>query len=251
VVHLRLCSSGCCWPSPLLVHPCRSPDWIFEISSTFAVFPFVLLRPTSTGPRELRSSSEFLFQGPGRWFPTLSLGIRPGCSFRRRHRCRSAGVQPDLFRPSIDLFPGVHSRADIAALASVTKCQLRDPVPTSPFRTVPPVFSADCSTCVELCAIAGAGFAGLLHPAADPGVRCVSCVFRVTLTPQTGHCWSTCSQAREDRFPAARFIPPEEFPPPAAVSRRRDRCPRGVCFPQSPNRLVASVAGFDARVLTP
>jgi hypothetical protein len=31
----------------------------------------------------------------------LSLGIRPGCSLRRRHRCRSAGVQPDLFaRPS-------------------------------------------------------------------------------------------------------------------------------------------------------
>jgi len=71
------------------VCPCRSPGWIFKTSSILAVCSLVLLRSTSTGPRELRSSPEFWFQCPGRWLPTLSLGIRPGCAHHRRHCCRS------------------------------------------------------------------------------------------------------------------------------------------------------------------
>jgi hypothetical protein len=179
---------------PRLVRPCRSPDWTFELSSDsfyrvrglhnivadivgvrrIAVSPFALLRSTSAGPHRLRSSSEFSFHCPGRGFPTTSLGIRPGCAHRPRHCCRSHARRSGPIRPSIDLIPGVHSHDDIAATASVTRCQPRDRVPTSPFCTVTPVFSADRPALAGLCAVASAGFTGLLHPATDPGVRCVS-----------------------------------------------------------------------------
>jgi len=178
---------------PRLVRPCRSPDWTFELSSDSFPSPrssqrrlrhrgcpphrrlaCVLLRATSAGPPGLRSSSEVWFHRPGRGFPTTSPGIRPGSAHCRRHCCRSRARCSGPSRPSIDLVPGVHSRADIAAVASVTRCQPRDPVPTSPFCTVPPVFSADRPALAGLCAVASAGFPGLLHPVADPGVRCVS-----------------------------------------------------------------------------
>jgi len=236
-----------CWPSRssfiLVGHPTGSSR-LQALSPSFRSYCYDRQAPALVSFAPLQSSC---FKAPVGGFRPSLLGFAPVVPFAA-DIAAVALVFNRTFRPSIDLFPGVHSRADIAALASVTRCQPRDLVPTSPFCTVPPVFSADRPTCVELCALAGAGFAGLLHPAADPGVRCVSCVFRVTLTPQTGHCWSTCCQARENRFLAARFIPFEECPSPAAVPRRRDRCPRGVCFPQSLNRPVASVAGFDARV---
>lgn len=43
------------------------------------------------------------------------------------------------FHPSIDIIPRCNSHADIAAVASVTRCQPRNPVPTSSFRTTSPV----------------------------------------------------------------------------------------------------------------
>jgi len=170
---------------PLLVRRSRSPDSTFEVSSILAVFPVVLLRSASSGPRELRSSPKFLFQCPGRWFPTLSHGIRLGDARCRRHCCRSVARRSVPLRPSIDLVPGVHSRVCIAASASVLKFHLQNPVPTSPFCTVTPVFSADCPVCTGLCAVASAGFSGLLHPDADPGVRCVS--FRRSGDSDTPH----------------------------------------------------------------
>jgi hypothetical protein len=92
----------------------------------------------------------------------------------RRHCCRSHVHVAGPSRPSIDLVPGVHSRFDIAAVALVSRCQPRNRVPTSPFRTVTPVCSAERPALAGLCAVASAGFTGLLHPATDPGVRCVS-----------------------------------------------------------------------------
>jgi hypothetical protein len=114
---------------PRLVRPCRSPDWTFEHSSTIAVFPTVLLRPTSAGPRELRSSPEFLFQGPGRWFPTLSRGIRPGRASRRRHCCRSVHLRPDLSAP-----PSTCSPASTPAAALLPSLRSRSANLMIPFR---------------------------------------------------------------------------------------------------------------------
>jgi len=131
--------------------------------------------PSVDGPRELRSSPEFSFQPApvGGCRPPL-LGFVPGAASAADIAAGAVLVAPVLLRPSIDLVPGVYSRADIAAVASVSECQLRDPVPTSPFRTVSPVYSAVRPARAGLLPIAGLGFAGLLHPAADPGVRCVS-----------------------------------------------------------------------------
>jgi len=143
----------------------------------------------------------------------------------RRHCCRSRARCTGPSRSSIDLVPGVHSRADIAAVASVGRCHPSDPVPTSPFRTVSPVFSAVCPACAGLCTVAGAGFAGLLHPAADPGVRYVSPASSVTPTPPSsrslrlellvaGHAKDESSQRTSPRrIPPTcrRFVLPRPF----------------------------------------
>jgi hypothetical protein len=187
------------------------------------------------------------FKCPDRWFPTLSLGIRPGCAFRRRHRCRSVGRQPYLSAP-----PSTCSPASTPAPALLPSLRSRSATFAIPFRphrfARSRRFSPPIAPFTELCAITGAGFAGLLHPAADPGVRCVSFVMRVEPSPHTGRFWSVCRWSRESRFPAARFIPFGGCPPPAAVSCRHDRCLPGVRFPRGLDRGVAAVASVDVRV---
>jgi hypothetical protein len=63
--------------------------------------------------------------------------------------------------PSIDITVSVHSHATCPSRFGQRGATLASPVPPSWFRTTSAVSSAP-------------GFAGLLHPAADPGVRCVS-----------------------------------------------------------------------------
>ena len=161
-------------------------------------------------------------------------------------RCSSTGP----LRPSIDLVPGVHSRADIAAVASVRRCQPPDPVPTSPILTVTPAYSADWPACTGLCAIAGEDSRACCIPLPILGFAAFLAVIRVAPAPHTGHCWSVCSRSREFRVLAARFIPLKGFPPPAAVPCLHDRCLLDVRFPRSLDRCVATVAGFDVRVST-
>lgn len=117
---------------PRLVHPCRSPEWIIEVSSIIAVFPFRIATDDQSGPRELRSSPESWFQCPGRWFPTLSLGIRPGCAHHHRHCCRSDAPQPDLSAP-----PSTSSPASTPAptlLSSLRSGGANLPIPFRPHR---------------------------------------------------------------------------------------------------------------------
>jgi len=74
------------------------------------------------------------------------------------------------------------------------------------------------------------GVAGLLHPAANPGVRLR---FALTKTAVSG---GLCVE-----LPAARFAPLEGVPFPTAVSRRRDPCPLAVFTTSRPCSVVKSV----------
>jgi hypothetical protein len=61
------------------------------------------------------------------------------------------------------------------------------------------------------------GLAGLLHPAADRRVRCVSSAWSGGVSPggaSIAGCVACCS--RRLRFPASKFVPPGGFPPIAA-----------------------------------
>ena len=74
------------------------------------------------------------------------------------------------------------------------------------------------------------GVAGLLHPAANPGVRLR---FALTKTAVSG---GLCVE-----FPAARFAPLEGVPFPTAASRRRDPCPLAVFTTSRRCSVVKSV----------
>jgi hypothetical protein len=226
VVRLQCCSSGPVGQSRsslvLVGHP-TGP----EVSSIIAVFPSVLLRPTSTGPRELRSSPEFLFQCPGRWFPTLSLGIRPGFAHHCRHCCRSGTREPDLSAP-----PSTSSPASTPAPTLLPSLRLRGTNLTILFR--PHRFSRSRRLSPPIGPITRA-FAPLLTqdsracciPLPILGFAAFLIVVRVAPAPHTGQCWSVCSRSRERRVLAARFIPLKGFPSSAAVSCRHDRCLHG------------------------
>jgi len=69
------------------------------------------------------------FKGPDRWLPILSLGIRPGRASRRRHRCRSVGLQPDLSTP-----PSTSSPASTPATALLPSLRSRSATFAIPFR---------------------------------------------------------------------------------------------------------------------
>jgi len=190
------------------------------------------------------------FQCPGRWLPTNSLGIRPGSAHHRRHCCRSDAREPDLSAP-----PSTSSPASTPAVTLLPSLRSRGANLAIPFR--PHRFSRSRRLTPPIALLAQA-FAPLL--AQDSRACCIPLpilgfavfpvVIRVAPAPHTGHCWSVCSRSREFRIPAARFIPLKGFPPPAAVSCRHDRCLLDVRFPRSLDRLVASVAGFDARIPT-
>lgn len=171
------------------------------------------------------------------WLPfgACSLSIRAGLNRpppvalvaedRWRRTCdlhrRSAVV--GLRSPSPPTLPGVHSRKRCRLLRS-----RRIPSPRSR-STLVVLHHPDGFLRPEV--------AGLLHPAASHEVRRVSCssTFRFRAA---GAAWFRSGRA----FPAALFVPLEEFPPTAAVPHRCGRCPLAV-----PSFLLGSVARSRCR----
>jgi hypothetical protein len=95
--------------------------------------------------------------------------------FRARSYRPGRMIRPPLVGfvyPPIDVLPGVHSRrSDLAAVpTSGPGCRPGHRVPSSRFLTASTAFSALTFAPKR----SGRGVAGLLHPAADPGVRRVS-----------------------------------------------------------------------------
>jgi len=140
---------------------------------------------------------------------------------------------------------GVHSRS--VATASVWKLPPPDLVRlrgfSPPCRFSPPI----TRSCSWLCdSSAAAGLTGLLHPAADPGVRCVSLARRVSADP-TGD-WFPNRQPPVTSTPSSSHrvsYPPEDSPPLQLVPRFRGRCPlglRGFVSLDPPDAPVASCA---------
>jgi len=115
--------------NPRLVRPCRSPDWTCEISSIIAVFSSTLLWKVRAGPRELRSTPEFLFQIPRSVVSDPLSWDSSRLRFCRRHCCRSVGLQPDPATP-----PSTCSPASTPASASLPSLRSRSATFTIPFR---------------------------------------------------------------------------------------------------------------------
>jgi hypothetical protein len=136
--------------------------------------------------------------GPGRWVPTASRGIRR--AFARTPPSTSSGcVWP---------YPRYRYRFGDEVLEP-------RPAPTSSFHTTSPVCSAT-------------RFAGLLHPAADPGVRYVSA--RLSVEPAPRAC------------PVLDVLP--AGPRLAASSHRVSHPSKESPSPQ-PRRIAATVASSD------
>jgi len=135
------------------------------------------------------------------------------------------------------LLPGVHSRDDVAIAASGSEDLSEHRVPTSWFRTTAPVFSAVrpiAGTAVPIAFATSPGVAGLLHPAADRGVRRVSArcdVWFDHLSPFPEIGVRTTTSTASPR----RYLPLEELPPPAAVPCHHGRCPLDVFLGPAPH----------------
>lgn len=152
-------------PSPLLVRPCRSLGGTFEVSLPVTVSSAPTSRPRSWIPALLgfaRLVNEKVSPpprsiGPGRLTSTASPGIRE--SFRPL----------PLHRPH----PRCSPSQGVSTL-SESSCR-RSRAPTSSFLTTSPAFTTDCPdfTGLSITLHGDGGLAGLLHPAANPGVRCV------------------------------------------------------------------------------
>lgn len=111
-----------------------------------------------------------------------------------------------------------------------------------PHRPVPSSWFLTTST-----ASSARKFAGLLHPAASPGVRRVSS--RRRLRPETTR---ASYRTRSTRSPRRLFTPLEEFHPTAAVLRHRSRCPPGVApMPPLPLRTPPLPATHLTRTSAP
>jgi hypothetical protein len=194
------------WPSPspaglrgVPLAPRRSP-----FRRTPRAWTLVVFAPLQSSLSDLAVRAP----RPGRT-SAASPGIRRGCAPKRLA----------AHRPSVDTPSSVHSHGPASRPASATRCHPRRPVPPSWFRTTSAASSAR-------------SVAGLLHPAADPGVRPVSpgrLLHRVTT-------WVT-RPSRLPRSPRRPFTPLEDSPSIAAVPRHRGRCLRGV-GPPLPGRLA-------------
>jgi hypothetical protein len=109
--------------------------------------------------------------------------------------------------PSIDITSGVHDPGRAVARPSVSRMPSGSHVPSLSFHPTPTVYSSQ-------------GFAGLLHPAADPGVRCVSVLACTTPpfpmgrtrrsgTSPTAHALRSFSLANSsDASPRPHALPP-------------------------------------------
>lgn len=113
--------------------------------------------------------------------------------------------------------------AQASTPASTSLCALRsrgttlvNRVPTSRFLTVSPVYAAWHSG-DRGAAPRGARFAGLLHPAADHGVRLVSVFCRVVACSLDSPLSRVAVAGHSDEDILAPFVPLEEFPSLLAV----------------------------------
>jgi len=110
-------------------------------------------------------------------------------------------------RPSIDVSAERPLPYDVAIAFRVRSCRFE-------LRSVLVVFR-------HLDGFLRSEVAGLLHPAADPGVR------RVSRTCRHHHCRSS-GMERPAHSPRAYFVPPEGFPSSAGAPYHHGRCPRAV-----------------------
>jgi hypothetical protein len=187
--------------------------------------------------------------------PSLSFGAladRPGRTTDRAHLRAWAWVtflswDPSAqdrhvpvvraIRPSIDITVSVHSHAACPPRFGQRGATLASPVPPAWFRTTSAVSSAP-------------GFAGLLHPAADPGVRCVSRTApgchrsgpgTHARSPQRGFGTPRRTFPADSRTASPRPLPPCRWYVVRDESRRRPRL-RGFA-PSSGPRPHRTVAG--------
>ena len=219
-------------PSPHLVRPCRSPGWTFESSRQKTASRTTLRWPRKAGPRGLRSSPE-----------------RGGIAAFPLHRPRSARAD----RLSWDSpTPGSMAEAMFAEPVPLHRrhsrqarcprcCHRFGEGPPSPPRATDLAVLHDLAgfTCQEL--------AGLLHPAADPGVRCVSAPGRVEPAPRTPPLLARCAAGHvnplvsridshtprrtpppRSRGASPRSLPPRTSRPPPIRDRSRTPVSRNV-----------------------
>jgi len=191
------------WSFPLPPRPYQLPGRPSRLSGGLRRLRSAMLPPPS-GSQPSRTSLPFralsfaLVGSPDR----LSWDW-PRVAHRHRHRCRNGLASADL-RPSIDMLPGVHSCDRCCHLPLRVRRNLSEHrVPTSWFCTTSPVFSAVrplTRAAVPPCD--GPGVAGLLHPAADPGVRRISAR------------WLPCDAPTPRRIPPprSRTVSPRPLP---------------------------------------
>lgn len=117
-------------------------------------------------------------------------------------------------RPSIDVSAERPLPYDVAIAFRVRSCRFE-------LRSVLVVFR-------HLDGFLRSEVAGLLHPAADPGVRCVSSTTR--------HLCTEMPDGRPVLSPQTLFVPPEEFPSSIAAPCHHGRYPLAV-LPRSARRI--------------
>lgn len=164
-----------------------------------------------------------LSNGSHLWFPVPSAPAGDLPTF-------SHGFRRGLPRfPFIDLIPGVRLPAVLPPLR--TRAASSNRVPTSSFRTTssgsPPI--SWVFTRIFVTVQDDEGLAGLLHPAADRRVRCVSVAPPGGVGPRSVTiAGGVPCRSLGLRLPASKFVPLGGFPSPAAVARLRARCPLGL-----------------------
>jgi hypothetical protein len=189
--------------------------------------------------------------------PLRSLaGARPSwaslLSRTRGHFCRPRSIGPGrfVFRPPllrfVRIFPDSLSSTSSPASAFPWCChhfgleqQARIAFRPCRFarlrRVSPPI--ARVFTGLFITVQGDEGLAGLLRPAANRRVRCVSSASSGGANPRSGIGFRPFSWPKpeaflaghsDSRFPASKFVPPGGFPPPAAVPRLRGRCLLGL-----------------------
>jgi len=141
--------------------------------------------------------------GPGRCiFPTASLEIRRDS----RPNSLSSTSSPASAFPQCCHHFGFEQQARIA----FRSCRF-----TRPHRVSPPIARVLTGLFVTL--HSDEGLAGLLRPAANRRVRCVSSAHPVESAPEAPPLLTVFLAVHSDsRFPASTFVPPGGFPPLAA-----------------------------------
>jgi hypothetical protein len=213
----------------------RGPDVAGRRASPLPPRPFTVSGAIPEVFRPVRAAAAIA--GRGVTTPVVFVPVqRPGSARIDPPLARSRrSSSPGLPRPSIDVsgrcpLPPRSARADARSesSASATEAPLRRPVPSSWLLAT----STVCSTCWS---------AGLLHPAADPGVRRVPPARRLVIGPGEGS-----DPVSADGLPATRPAPRRSSLDPSRPASPRASCPLGVCADAR-----ASAATFEALLRSP